>query len=283
QYKITFIAPEGSQAKKGQPLVSFDSSQLQQKLQVKQSELKTAQKTFENTKLTNESSLEKQKLDLAEAKMNQEKAKRKWEQSDGLESSLETRKLSIQFLIAENEFKRLKRTVAKTIETNKVKTAVAKSNVERLQSEVNQLQAGIGRMTVMAPKDGIIIYKSDHQGKKVSNGDNIWMGRQVLGLPSLDKMIVKAKILEADAGKVSVGQKVEVVLDAVPERVFKGKISELGRVFRRKSREQPNIIFDAKIALDKADAELMRPGMAARIKILNQVVEEIASSEVAVN
>ena len=134
QYKITFIAPEGSQAKKGQPLVGFDSSQLQQKLQVKQSELKTAQKTLENTKLTNESTLEKQKLDLAEAKMNQEKAERKWKQSDGLESSLETKKLRIQYLISENEFKRLKRTVSKTIETNKVKTAVAKSNVERLQA-----------------------------------------------------------------------------------------------------------------------------------------------------
>ncbi|TQV89169.1 HlyD family secretion protein [Aliikangiella coralliicola] len=267
RYKITFLAAEGSQVNKGKPIVSFDVSELNQKLSMKKSELKTAQKTLENTLLTNEAKLEKQNLELAESKMKQDKAYRKWQQSKNLESNLETKKLNLQFKIAENETQRLEKTVAKTIESNKVKLAISKSNNERLQSEVDQLKSGIGKMTIKAPKSGIIIYKPDYQGKKISMGDTVWMGRQIIGLPSLDQMIVKAKILEADAGSVKLAQKVEVVLDAVPERVFIGKVTKLGKVFRRKSKDQPNIIFDAEITLENPDIDLMRPGMAARIKI----------------
>jgi len=267
QYKITFLSNEGAHVKKGQPVVGFDASQLNQKLSVKKSELKTARKNLENTQLTNESQLEKLKLDLAEQKMSQEKALRKFEQSKGLESSIETKKLNIELKKSKNEVSRLKKTLAKSIETNKTKLAIAEGKVERLKVEVKELEVGIGKMRVAAPKDGIVIYKSDYQGKKVSRGDNVWVGRQVVELPSLDKMVVKAQILEADAGKVHQGMKVEVVLDAIPERIFKGEVKELGKVFRRKSREQPTIIFDAEIELLEVDSEIMRPGMAARIKM----------------
>jgi HlyD family secretion protein len=267
QYKITFLAPEGSEVSQGQPLVKFDASKLNQDLSLKMSQLKTAKQTLDNTRLTNIAKLEKEKLNFAEFKMQMEKNQRKWQQSKRLESNLESKKLKIQYLIAQNDTKRLKRTISKTKETNKIKLAIANNNAKRLESEIKEMQSGIKRMTVLSPKSGVVIYKPDFQGEKVSSGDSVWMGRQIIGLPSLDSMIVKSKILEADAGKVSIGQKVEVTLDAAPERVFIGKISKIGKVFREKSRDQPNIIFDAEINLEQPDADLMRPGMAARLKI----------------
>ncbi len=268
QYKITYITPEGTNVNEGDRVISFDISQLSQKLAVKNSELKTKQKTLDNTRLTNEAKLEKQKLEYAEFSMQRDKAKRKWEQSKGLESNLESQKLAIQYKLSENETRRLKRTLAKTIESNKVKLAIAENNVQRLQNDVELISAGIKKMTIKAPKSGIVIYRPDHQGKKVSSGDTVWMGRQIIGLPSIENMIVKAQILESDAGKVALEQRVEVILDAAPERVFLGKINKLGKVFRRKSNNQPIIIFDAEIVLDKPDTDLMRPGMAARLRIL---------------
>ncbi len=268
QYKITFIMPEGSQVKNGQPLIKFDASQLVQKLAIKQSELNTSKKALENIYLTTKAEKEQQKLKLAESKMLQGKAKRKWQQSKGLQSTLEIKKLSLQYKIANNEVLRLERTLEKSLKATEVKIAIEESKVERIQSEVTQFQTGISRMTIAAPKAGIVMYKSDGGGNKISSGDTVWFGRQLIELPSLENMVVKAQILEADAGKVKVGQPVEIVLDAIPERIFKGKISQLGKVFRRKSRDQANIIFDADITLDNSDTELMRPGMATRIKIL---------------
>ena len=268
QFKLTFLVPEGTQVKEGQPIVGFDSSQLNQKLSVKKSELKTSSKNLENTKLNNESKMEQLKLSLAEAKMAREKARRKYLQSKELESSLETKKLAIELEKAENEVNRFNRTIDKTKQSHKTSLAIAKGKVERLKVEVKELELGIANMTIKAPKSGIAIYKTDYQGKKVSRGDNVWLGRQVLELPSLDEMIVKAQILEADTSKIESGMLVDVVLDAVPERIFKGKVKSLGNVFRRRSHEQPSIIFDAEIALLDADPDIMRPGMAVKIKVL---------------
>lgn len=268
QYKITYIAPEGSQIKKGVPLIKFDSSQITQKLAIKQSELNTSKKSLENIHLTTKAELEQQKLKLAEAVMKENKEKRKWKQSKGLESNLEVKKLSIAYQLAVNETKRIQRIKNKKSQATKVKIALEKSKVERLNLESQELQAGIQKMIFKSPKDGMIMYKSDHNGDKISSGDTVWRGRQLIELPSIDKMIVKAQILEADAGKIKLNQSVEIRLDAVPERVFKGKISLLGKVFRRKSKEQANIIFDADITLDIIDSDLMRPGMTTRIKVL---------------
>ncbi len=276
QFKITFLAPEGMEVKKDQPVVGFDPSKLRQNLSVKSSELKTAKKSLANTRLTNEAALEKQKLQLAELLMKQQKSKRKWQQSKGLESNIETQKLEIEFQLAKNEVRRLERILKKSTESNKINISISTNKVARLENEVKQMKFDITRLTIKAPKPGIVIYKADHQGNKVSTGDSVWMGRQVVELPSLKNMIVKATILEADAGKVKVGQQVEITLDAAPERIFKGEVKKLGRIFRRKNPRQPNIIFDAEIKLLDSDAELMRPGMAARLKI--HAVQSVSSS-----
>ncbi len=271
QYKITFLAAEGVEVKPGDPVVSFDPSKLRQTLSVKSIALRTARKTLENTQLTNEATLEKQKLQLAEQIMKNEKAKRKWQQSKGLESNIQSKTLEIEYLLASNEVKRLQRTLQKRVKSNNINLSISRNTVLRLESEVNQMKSDVKRLTVVAPKPGIVIYRADHQGNKVSSGDTVWMGRQVISLPSLNKMMVKATILEADAGKVRVGQAVDVSLDAAPDRIFKGVVDSLGQVFRRKNPKQPNIVFDAEIRLLEIDAELMRPGMATRIKIYSKM------------
>ncbi len=272
RYKITFLVPEGQKVKKGQPIIGFDTSQLSQNLSVKKSELNTAKKTFENTQLSNDATLEKQKLTLSEMMMKEDKAQRKWSNSKQLDKNIETKKLKINYLLAKNESSRLKQSIAITIKSNSINLAIAKNDVDRLQGDVDLIQLGINKMMVMSPKSGIVIYKPDGKGKKVVIGDSVWMARQILELPSLDNMIVKAKILEVDAGKIKLNQKVEVVLDASPEKIFKGVIKKLGQTFRRESRDQANIIFDAEVELKQIDPELMRPGMAARLKIFTTSV-----------
>lgn len=268
QYKVTFLISEGTKVKEGQQLVSFDSSQLKQKLAIKQSELRTAVKSLENVKLTTKAEHAKQKLTLAEMIKNREKTLTKWKQSKILDGKLTVKKLHIEFQLAKNEAKRHQSILLKSKESNRTKQAIESSKIDRLEKEVEALKSGIKRMTIMAPKSGIVMYRGDHQGNKVSVGDTVWMGRQLIEISSLDKIIVKAMVLEAEAGKLKLEQKVEIILDALPEKIFLGKISRLGKVYRRKSREQAKIILDTEVTLDELDKELMRPGMAARIKII---------------
>lgn len=88
-------------------------------------------------------------------------------------------------------------------------------------------------------------------------------------------MEIVAEVAEQDARWVAAGQRVEVRLDASPERVFSGEIRELGRLFRVKSAEVPKMIFDVTILLDEPDPELMRPGMAVSVEILAPTQESV--------
>ena len=267
RHKITFMAPEGRMIKKDMPLIGFDSSQIEQTLRDKKNELQTAEKKLETSRLQNDAKSEELKLKLAEAEMNLEKADRKWLQSKGLESIIETKKLAILQKISVDDVLKYKQTIDKNKQLSSVKVATVENDVLRLKNEVKQYQESIERMMVKSPKSGIVVYKTDRSGEKHSVGDTVWMGRQLIELPSLDAMMIKAEILEADAGRIAIGQEVDIVLDAASDRVYKGKIKSLGSVFRRKSKDQPNIIFDAEISIDNADPNIMRPGMAVRLKI----------------
>ncbi len=267
RHKITFMAPEGRMIKEGKPLIGFDSSQIEQTLRDKKNELLTAEKKLETSHLKNDAKSEELKLKFAEAEMNLEKNDRKWQQSKGLESIIETKKLAILQKISVDEVLKYKQTIEKNKQLSLVKVATVENDVFRLKNEIKQYQDSIERMMVKSPKSGIVVYKTDRRGEKHSVGDTVWMGQQLIELPSLDAMMIKAEILEADAGRIAVGQVVDIVVDAASDRVYKGKIKGLGSVFRRKSKDQPNIIFDAEISIDNADPNIMRPGMAVRVKI----------------
>jgi len=275
RFTITQMAPEGRVIKKGKTLISFDDSQLKQTLKSKQNKLQTDKKKLENIHLDNEAKSEELKLKLAEAKMNLEKAELKWQQSKGLESIIETKKLALLHQIAIDDVLKYERTISKNNQTSKVKVISREYEVAHMEKEVQDYAESIKRMKVKAPKTGVVVYKSDRRSEKHSVGDTVWMGRQLIEIPSTDDLIIKAEILEADAGRVTVGQDVEIILDAASDRVYQGKVENLGAVFRRKSTDQPNIIFDAEITINKIDAEIMRPGMAVRLKIFSTSIPSV--------
>jgi multidrug efflux pump subunit AcrA (membrane-fusion protein) len=65
-----------------------------------------------------------------------------------------------------------------------------------------------------------------------------------------------------DAGRVELGQRVVLRLDAHPDEEFYGTIHSAGRTVQRKRGTQdPLKVLRVEIALDRTDPERMRPGM----------------------
>ncbi len=268
EYKIIYLAPEGAHVNEGELLVEFENSSLRQSLNEKQNALLTAEKKLETKIIENDAKYETLKLRLAEAVMNNEKAELKWQQSKELESKLENKRFVLLNQIAADDVVKYKRTINKSVETGKAIVARISNEVIRLQSEVKQYQTFIQNMKSTSPRSGIVVYKANQSQVKHSIGDTVWKSQKIIELTSPADLIINAEIQEADAGRVAVGQDVDIVLDAAPDRVFKGQIKSLGSIFRRKSIDQPNIIIDAKISIDHIDPEIMRPGMAARVQIV---------------
>jgi HlyD family secretion protein len=268
QYTISFMAPEGKAVKEGDAILSFDAREIMQRLQLKQSELDTGIKELERMRLQEQQTAEDLALQLGEEKVNKQKAVRKADYPEELIAPNELKKRKMELELADLKEKLAEKRVTFQVSGMKSRIQVQESKVRLLQAEVDRLKRDVQKMNVLAPKGGMVVYTPDWNGKKKAVGDACWMGETVLELPDLGRMQMKAVILEVQAARVKTGQPAEVRLDSNPDRVYKGLITSIGRVFRVKSDSQPAIVFDALIDLSESDPGLMRPGMAAGVDII---------------
>ena len=266
-FKIEYLARENSIVKPGDVLVRFDGQRLRNDLVGRKSELNAAIKEAEQRKLNNEATLKDLLLNLAEAKMNEDKTRRKVEITDASRSEIERQKQQAEYLIAKETHEQAKTRVAQHRQEMVVNEKVQKARIDNRQVRVKELQDSIAKLTIKSPKDGMVIYYNWNDAKPAI-GDTVYMGATLMTLPSLDKISVKVEFDESHTAKVNVGQEVKVTLDAFPERPFVGKISEIGKAYRNKSQRNLKVVFDAWVNLEEMDTAIMRPGMKASVEII---------------
>ncbi len=274
QHKLSYLIPEGTWVEKGQKIMAFDPQQQVARLRDLQNRLATETQRLESQALNREQEMEQLTLDLAEAKMNLEKAELKASNIDNLIARLEVEKLKIDHQIAQKNYQMALYRKENRAEQMAVETQITRSEVERLTAEVREAQAAIQALEVEAPRAGMVVYKPNNQGEKPAVGDEISLIQKVIELPDLTSLIIETTIPEQNAHKVGVGDKVELRMDAIPESRFTGRVDSLGRIVRMKSHQEPSRVFDAVVSIDVPDQSSMRPGMAARLSIIERLVED---------
>lgn len=283
EYTITFMAPEGKPVKRGEAILAFNDKELQERLQLKQAELDTAEKELARLELQEQETLDELQLRQEEEKVNRQKVQHKTDVPEEFIAPLELKKRKLDLELADLRLQMARSRIVNQASGMRSRLQVQRSKVLLLQADIAKLMAETAKMSVRAPKDGMVVYALDWDGKKKAVGDSSWMGQNVLELPDLARMQVKAAILEPQAGRIKAGQKATVRLDADPDRVYAGTVCELGRIFRIKSDDQPVTVFDVVIDLAESNPALMRPGMAATIDIDVSSLENVLQvSEAAV-
>lgn len=268
EFTITFLAPEGKEVKTGTPVLGLDAKEIQERLMVKSSELETGRQELEKVRLEQEERTDTLKLQLAEARGKLDKTRRKAEQPEEQSARIELEKIRIDFKLAQLNVELLQSKLENQTVSQGSLIRTQQNRIQQLENEVNHLQTCLMGMNVRAPKDGIVVHSSRWGGDKPMVGERTWRGETIIELPDLSTMQVEAFIPEPQAKNVKTGQAVEIRLDSNPERLFNGRIRELGRIFHTKAPDQPAMVFDAIITIEKPDAETMRPGMAAGIDII---------------
>ena len=98
-----------------------------------------------------------------------------------------------------------------------------RSQRDRAKGRVEALQAAIEKMSVKAPQDGIVIYRTNWRDEKKKVGDSTWFGETILAIPDLSEMRAEGFVDEADGGLVAEGQSVTLRLEARPDLDIRGE------------------------------------------------------------
>ncbi len=261
-FKISMIAPEGSDVKKGQPVLGFDTMELQKRLDEKSAESEQARKEIEKSRADLALRREDEKLKLADAEGRLRKAQLKLEGPADIVSIKDRKQIELDFQLAKQETESTRQRIAAFERAGAAQIALLTSKQQTAASIVTSAQNAIQAMTILAPRNGTIVYVTNWRGDKKKAGDTCWRMERVIEIPDLSHMMAKGEVDEADAGKVAAGQRVLFKLDAHPDEEFAGTIHEASRtVGQQQGTRDPIKVLKVSIVLDRTDPAKMRPGM----------------------
>jgi cobalt-zinc-cadmium efflux system membrane fusion protein len=197
------IAKVGDDVKRGDPLFEIDSPEVVQA----QTDLIAALHGLEKSK---------SQLSLAQRTLDRQTGLLK----DKATSMREVDSARNDFAAAESDLATAQGTL--TAARNKLRVIVGRDRgeVERLERErsINPL------ITINAPIDGTVISRKVGPGQYVRSdaADSLY------GIADLTTMWLKANVPENDIASVQVGQEIEVRVTALPDKVYKARISAIG-------------------------------------------------------
>jgi HlyD family secretion protein len=267
EYKIAWLAPESSEVKKGQPILRLDPSELEQQLEKKRAESESAAKEKEKKEVDLQIQLLELDLKLAEAGAALRRAGLKAQVPDQQASRIATEQARLDQELAEAEVQSLKQRRSFLERSGRSSVETLRQKSERAGGRVRELEENIGKLNVLAPRDGLVLYRADWRGQKSKVGDTVSPWQRILEIPDLSRMEAEAEIDEADAGRVALGQRAALRLESHPEIEYAARVTEIAPIVRRQSPRSPLKVYTIKLALETTDTDRMRPGMRLRADI----------------
>ena len=137
----------------------------------------------------------------------------------------------------------------------------AKSSYEKSQSDITKARQNLEYATIYSPIDGVVIDRAVEEGQTVAASFNTPTLFTIAN--DLRQMRVIADVDEADIGGVVEGQQAPFTVDAFPEDVFKGSVTQV----RLQPTTESNVVT-YEVVVDAPNPDLkLKPGLTANLTI----------------
>jgi len=143
----------------------------------------------------------------------------------------------------------------------------ARARVDQAKEAVALAETRLGYTTLTSPLSGVVL------SENVEPGEYVAPGTPVVTVGDLENVWLRAYINETDLGRVKVGQRVRVITDAYPGKVYEGHISfiasqaEFTPKIVQTAKERVKLVYRVKVDIPNPGMEL-KPGMPADADIL---------------
>ena len=160
-----------------------------------------------------------------------------------------------------------------TAETNlhsaEAQQKVTQAQVGQAQASLKIAETNLQYTNIISPVNGTVISRSVDVGQTVAAS---FQTPTLFSIAQdLTKMQIKTSVDEADIGKVQTGQDVSFTVDAYPDTVFNGKVSEV----RNAPTTVSNVVtYDVIIKVDNPQLRL-KPGMTANVSITTEIRHDV--------
>jgi len=150
-------------------------------------------------------------------------------------------------------------------------TNAMRFQIKQAEASLKSTMDNLAKTTYGSPIDGIITSLRVEEGEVAIIGTMNNPGTVLLTIADLSVMEVEIEVDETDVVGVALGQSANVRVDAFPDTVFKGKVTEIGSSAIQRttgvSATQESKDFKVVVTLDNPDRKL-KPGLSASADVI---------------
>ena len=272
--KITKLyVREGDRVKRGQMLAQLENVQPAADMDATQASLEAAR----TDAVAAEAALNTAGADLNRAKSDAERSDLDWSRAQGLYKDA---------LISKSDYdmqKAAHQTAVAGLAQAEARVAQAKAQKESADRRIGQAGANLThaadvlkKTTYQAPFDGVITNLPVREGETVVIGIQNSPGSTLMTLADMSVITAEVKVDETDIVNVQMGQPAQVTIDAIPKKIFKALVTEIGDnaivrstgVSTSQQTTASQEAKDFKVVVTLQDPpEDLRPGLSATAKI----------------
>lgn len=150
----------------------------------------------------------------------------------------------------------------------------ARSEISQSQSRIAVAKAGLQRMVLRAPFDGIVADISGELGEYATPSPP-----GILTLPTIDLiddrcLYVSAPIDEVDAAHIKIGQTSRITLDAIKGKTFAGKVKRIAPYVLELEKQARTVEVEVEF-VTRPDAENLLVGYSADVEIVHTLHDKV--------
>ena len=272
--RITHLyVKEGDKVKKGEEVASIENVQQGANVEGQKASIAAAQTDIAAdiaAEKTQEANVEHAKADLDQKKLDYDRAKALYAGQIMAKQDYDAKKAAYDLAVA-------------TLAQSNAALAQAKAQTQSGRGHLNTQEATLranidllGKTVAIAPFDGIVTNLPVREGETVVEGIQNAQGSTLMTLADMSVITAEVKVDETDIVNVALGQSADVTVDALPGKVFKGHVTEVGdqallrstgvATSQTTSGQEEAKDFKVVITLDNPTDEL-RPGLSTTAKI----------------
>lgn len=271
--KITDLVPEGTEVQKGDYIATLDRTQFDNSLKDEREKLLTAENNLEVKMLDTAVTLSGLRDNIKNLRYSVEEAQITLQESK-YEPPTTIRQAEIALDRAQRTLDQAIKTYGLKVEQAKTDMRTIKKNLADQQQRVRDFETILAKFIITAPSDGMVIYKKDRTNNKRKVGSSISPWDNVVAtLPDMSSMISKTYVNEIDVSKVKPGQRVDIMVDAFPEKSYTGTVISVANI----GEQLPNTdakVFEVQIKVDGSDP-ILRPSMTTGNKIITKTINDV--------
>jgi HlyD family secretion protein len=267
------LVHEGDHVKKGDRLLLQENIQANADVQAQSAMINSNQSGVQAA----DASYRAAQADLTQQQANLEKAKLDFDRGQGLlkdglipKQDFDQRKTAFDAAVAAVEASRAR------VMAQKAQMEQGRANLDQSRAVLVRTKDVLSKTTYVSPINGIVSYLPVKVGEYEVLGMQNATGSFLMTISDMSTITSEVKVDETDIVNVRIGQDADVTIDAVPGKVFKGKVTDIGSqaVLRTSglattqttTSNQEAKDFKVVVTLD-SPPENLRPGLSTTAKI----------------